>query len=216
MYDKINAFTNKIDEDYAYNIAYTLAYDDDYMSNELGFRTAGSDAEHAADYLVEQMKVVGLSDVQKEGVTVDKWQFNGASLSLNGSETDILIASYATSGTDSDGIASEIINVGNGFASAYENINVTGKIVLAGIDQYNEYWINSFLEEAHLHGAAALITYAKGGYASISEDAINMQDVCCDNLMPCVSISKKDAEYLIDQISQGNNSATLTVDNEVA
>ena len=70
-------YAKSVDEKFAYEIAKTLAYDDKYLSCSLGYRTAGSDAEHAAaDYLSEQMKSIGLNDVTKEAVTVDKWQFN--------------------------------------------------------------------------------------------------------------------------------------------
>ena len=40
----------------AYNISKALAEDDDLLSNELGYRSAGSDAEHkAADYIEKEM-----------------------------------------------------------------------------------------------------------------------------------------------------------------
>ena len=84
--------------------------------------------------------------------------------------------------TDKDGIAAEIVDLGTGYASDYDGKDVKGKIVLAGIDQLNEYWIDAFLQEAKLHGAAALVTYNKGGYGAIAEDAVNLQDVCAPDL----------------------------------
>ena len=42
--DLVNAYLDAVDERYAYEIAETLAYDPEYLSNSLGFRTAGSDA----------------------------------------------------------------------------------------------------------------------------------------------------------------------------
>ena len=45
-------YLENVDAKYAYNISKALAEDDDLLSNELGYRSAGSDAEHkAADYI---------------------------------------------------------------------------------------------------------------------------------------------------------------------
>ena len=70
--------------DEAEDVAYKLAYDMDLADDSTGFRTAGSDAEHrAADYLVEEFEKIGLEDVTKDAVTVDKWQFNEAYMNIS-------------------------------------------------------------------------------------------------------------------------------------
>ena len=213
--DLVNAYLDAVDERYAYEIAETLAYDPEYLSNSLGFRTAGSDAEHAAaGYIAQQMEAIGL-EVEKVPVTVDRWQFNDASLTLAGTDIDIMPASYATSGTDEDGISAPIVDVGDGTAAAYEGKDVEGKIVLAGVDQWNEAWIDQYMHEADLHGAAAIVTYDTGGYATYSDEMINMQDVCADDVMPCVSISASQYRQLAEAIEAGNDMATLIVDNEM-
>lgn len=213
--DLVNAYLDAVDERYAYEIAETLAYDPEYLSNSLGFRTAGSDAEHAAaGYIAQQMEVIGL-EVEKVPVTVDRWQFNDASLTLAGTDIDIMPASYATNGTDGDGISAPIVDVGDGTAAAYEGKDVEGKIVLAGVDQWNEAWIDQYMHEADLHGAAAIVTYDTGGYATYSDEMINMQDVCADDVMPCVSISASQYRQLAEAIEAGNDMATLIVDNEM-
>ena len=61
----------------------------------------------------------------------------------------------------------------------YEGKDVEGKIVLAGVDQFNVAWIDMYMEEAALHKAAALVTYDNGGYGTYDDDQINVQDVCC-------------------------------------
>lgn len=215
MADEVSAYVDNIDMEYAYDTTYNLAYNDDLHSSELGFRTAGSDAEHkAADYLAGEMKKLGLEDIEKVPVSVDKWQFNGASLKVDGIDT-ITPASYASVGTGDDGITAELVDIGDGTASNYEGKDVAGKILIASVDQWNEYWINLPLEEANFHGAAALITYASGGYAQVSGDAVNMQDICTNPSIPCVSVSKNQGKQLIKAAKAGK-SATLTVDNEVA
>ncbi|MGN0694440.1 MAG: hypothetical protein ACI4LK_06000 [Lentihominibacter sp.] len=73
MADEVSAYVDNIDMEYAYDTTYNLAYNDDLHSSELGFRTAGSDAEHkAADYLAGEMKKLGLEDIEKVPVSVDK------------------------------------------------------------------------------------------------------------------------------------------------
>ena len=52
MQEDIQNYLAKVDQSYVEKIAETLAYDENYLSNELGWRSAGSDAEHAAaDFL---------------------------------------------------------------------------------------------------------------------------------------------------------------------
>ncbi|MCQ4637478.1 M28 family metallopeptidase [Anaerovorax odorimutans] len=214
MAPSVEKYLEKVDHEYSYNIAKTLAYDETYLSNDLGWRTAGSDAEHkAADYLAGEMEGLGLEDVEKVPVTVDKWQFNDASLTVEGTKIDIMPASYATNGTDKNGITAEIVDVGNGFAADYEGKDLKGKIALAGVDQWNVAWIDQYMNEAALHGAAAIVTYDTGGYATYSDDMINMQDVCSKDVIPCVSISKNQYKELAEAIKSGNSQATLKVDN---
>ena len=215
MGNDVSAFVDNIDMDYAYDVTSDLAYNKDLFSNEHGFRNAGSDAEQkTADYLMEMMEDLGLEEVEKIPFTVDKWQFNGATLEMNGVDK-MEPVSYASYGTDADGITAEVVDVGDGTAANYEGKDVTGKIVVAGIDQWNNYWINLPLEEANLHGAAAIVTYATGGYSQVSDDAINIQDICTKPSIPCVSVSKNQGEALIKAAEKDGATATLIVDNEL-
>ena len=144
MATEVQGYIDSIDMEYAYDLTETLAYDEEYWDNELGWRTAGSDAEHRmADFLEKEMKDIGLTDVQKVGTTVDKFQFNDSSLTVDGTDIDLMPAAYQCSGTDEDGITAEIVDVGTGFEADYEGKDVEGKIVLAGDDQWNEAWIDN-------------------------------------------------------------------------
>lgn len=213
MAEDVQSYIDSIDMEYAYNLAETLAYDEEYWDNELGWRTAGSDAEHrAADFLVEEMESIGLTDVEKVGTTVDKFQFNDSSLTIEGTDIDLMPASYQCSGTDEDGITAEIVDVGTGFEADYEGKDVSGKIVLAGVDQWNEAWIDNYIRQAYGRGAAAIVTYSTGGYGELNDDTVNVQDICCEDLIPTVAISANDAGKIQDAIEAGNSTATLTVD----
>ncbi|MCI5999812.1 MAG: M28 family peptidase, partial [Eubacteriaceae bacterium] len=215
LHEQVEKYINAVDHKTAYDIAETLAFDEKYLSNALGWRTAGSDAEHrAADYLADKMREIGLTDVEKVAINVDKWQFNDASLTIAGTDVDIMPASYATNGTGPEGITAEIVDVGRGHAADYEGKDVTGKIVVAGADQWNDAWIDKYMNEAKLHGAAAIITYSlDSGYAAFSDDMINMQDLCSKDLMPCVSISRNQYREIAAAIEAGHTEATLKVDN---
>lgn len=212
----IKSYIDAIDTDYGYELTYKLAYDET-LGGECGFRTSASDYEHlCADFLAKEMENIGLTDIEKIPVTVDKWQFDDASLTIAGTDIDIVPASYAENGTDEDGITAEIVNCNTGFAEDYEGLDVEGKIVLVAVDQRNVEWIDSYIQEADLHGAVAVVSYSIGGYAMYSDDDRNIQDVCCEDIMPTVSISRNEANAIIEAIEAGNNECTLKVDNTVA
>lgn len=218
MADEVQAFADAIDMDYAYDLAYELGYNMDLADNELGWRTAGSDAEHkTADYLAKEMEKIGLVDVEKVGTPTDKFQFNDSSLTIEGTDIDLMPAAYQCSGTDDDGITAEIVDAGGGYEYDYlEMEDVKGKIVLAKVDQANEAWIDGYVRCAYEQGAAAIVTWANSGYGEVSEDSINVQDICCEDLIPTVAISANQAKEIKAAIKEGNNKATLMVDVEYA
>ena len=158
------------------------------------------------------MKNIGLTDIEKVPVKVDKFQFNDSSLTIEGTEIELVPASYECSGTDEDGITEKIVDVGTGFAADYEGKDVEGKIVLAGVNQWDESWIDGYIRQAYASGAAALVTYSTGGYGELNEDTANVQDICCADLIPTVAISANEAKQIQEAIKAGNDEATLMVD----
>lgn len=215
MADDVQKYVDAIDIEYAYDLTEKLAYDEEFWDCELGWRTAGSDAEHkCADFLAEEMKNIGLTDVEKIATTVDKFQFNDSSFTMEGTDIDLTPAAYQCSGTDKDGITAEIVDVGTGLEADYEGLDVEGKIVLAKVDQWNESWIDAYIKQANEKGAAALISYANSGYGELNEDTANVQDICCEDLIPTVAISYNQAQDILKAIKAGNNKGTLMVDAE--
>lgn len=228
------------DVPYAEKITDTLAMEmgDDHM----GFITSGSDAElKAADFLEKEFHKIGLQDVEKISVDVDKWQFNDASLTLRDSDGKELltltnkdgeVASYASTGTvqqpEKDWKNLEIVDAGQGLKSDYEKFDAKGKIVLAEVDQNSDYWIDGPYTEAAVQGAAAIFTYQSGGYGEFGFsnttdrskwDTINMQDLCAEDLkVPCLSISPASADRIKATIKANGDKpivADLMVDNEI-
>ncbi len=206
-----------MDIDYAYKLGLELAENPLYESSSLGTRTAGSDAEHAtATFLASEMKKIGLSDVEKVGVKVDKWQFNDATLTIDGTDKVIKPHSYATAATPAKGISAEIVYMGKGTMWDYtEDIDVKGKIVLVDIDQRADWWITYPMMEAKYQGAAAIMAANISGFSEINKDALNSQDICGPTGIPTVSISQNDADYIKEQLKAGTVTATLRVDNIV-
>ena len=77
-----------VSPEYGYQIAYELSTNPAYVNSErFGGRQAGSDAEHAAaEYLYQEMLSLGLEDVEKVAADCDRWQFNGASFTVDGED----------------------------------------------------------------------------------------------------------------------------------
>lgn len=233
--DKMLECTSEATEE-AEAVAYKLAYDKELGDDSTLFRTAGSDAEHrAADYLVSEFEKIGLEDVTKVPVTVDKWQFNEAYLSLsytdkNGEAKQLKIddmVSYAAQGTvqlGGDYSNLQLVDMGTGTEAEYQDYykenncsDMSGKVVLVAVDQWNEVWIDGPYMEAATQGAEGIISYSVGGYAQYDGDTINIQDICAPDMkMPCTSISINDAKRIQKVLKSGKDiSAELYVDNEV-
>lgn len=209
------SFLSAASADYAYDVALELSTNPDFFNSELGGRNAGSDAEHAtADYLAGLMEEIGLSDVEKAAADCDRWQFNGASLTVDGEEYTVY--SYATASTPAEGLTAEIVYVGDGTMWDYEGLDVTGKIVLIDIDQRSNWWITYPMLEAQHQGAAAILAANVGGFAQVADDALNCQDICGPTAIPTLSIGLADSQAIQAKLSEGPVTATLVVDNEVS
>lgn len=209
------SFLSAASADYAYDVALELSTNPDFFNSELGGRNAGSDAEHAtADYLAGLMEEIGLTDVEKAAADCDRWQFNGASLTVDGEEYTVY--SYATASTPAEGLTAEIVYVGDGTMWDYEGLDVTGKIVLIDIDQRSNWWITYPMLEAQHQGAAAILAANVGGFAQVADDALNCQDICGPTAIPTLSIGLADSQAIQAKLAQGPVTATLVVDNEVS
>jgi Iap family predicted aminopeptidase len=209
---------NHLDTDYSYSIAESLTK---FKTNkDLGFRTAGSSAELAAgDMLYEEFKKLGLKNVRKDEFTVDAWEFKKAELTYTDEKNKkqkLVLNSYAadfvTKGTETY----ELVYLNKGTRDDYENINVKGKIVMLDINQRDDWWINYPAMQAKLKGAKAIIAVNNGGYAEISDNALNVQDMCGPEDTPALGMSKADGEKLKALLSKNKTlKIGLDVDSQV-
>ena len=129
------------------------------------------DAEHkTGDFLYEEMKRIGLQNVTKDEFWLDSWTFERAVLRFQDQHGELhtcQMGAYQTN-FETDGFETyDLVYVGRGTASDYEGLNVRGKLVLADINQRDEWWINYPVYQAYLKGAVGLIAVQTQGYAEI-------------------------------------------------
>lgn len=207
------AYLEHVDIGYSYDLALRL---EDIRSNDaLGYRTAGSQAElDTGDMLKSQMEAIGLQNVTKDAFTLDTWTFEKAELTFTDSTGNPYTAQlggyqaqFVTDGAESF----TIIDGGQGTEADLCELDVAGKLVLIDINQRENWWINYPAYEASLRGAAAVIAVQDGGYAEVSDDALNAQDICGPADAPAFSMSRTDANALRAAMGE-NNEITVTLD----
>lgn len=212
-YDVIQKkYLDQIDVDYAYDLAKRM---EEHKTNPvLGFRTAGSRAEYeTGEMLVREMKAIGLSQVEKDPIPVDSWEFEKAVLELTdqaGHRYQFQLGAYQTNFQTEGFQEFTVIDAGKGRAADYDGLDVRGKLVLADINQREEWWINFPVYQAHLKGAAALLAVQEAGYGEIHSTALNAQDIAGPADAPAFSISQADAAILREAMKQSED-GTITV-----
>ncbi|MDO4176160.1 MAG: M28 family peptidase [Bacillota bacterium] len=231
--DAIQAFYDNVDMDYAYDLTYELAYNWKDYAEACGWRTAGSDSEHAtAEFLKGEMDDIGLQEVEMVGTKCDKFQFNGSSLKIKDSKVDFKggskkaveagtngPTSYQVNGTVQrygGDLEAKIVDVGAGSEAEYKDAGFAeGDIALVHVDQSAEAWIDTYIYEAYNEGASALITWADSGYGEAGTYTNNTQDVCAGDMLPTCSISADQAKKVQKAIKNGHDQAVLNIDAEM-
>lgn len=219
MNEKEKVLTH-LDIPYSYELAKRM---EAYRCNpELGYRSAGSKAEFlTGEMLKKEMEEIGLSGVTKDEITVDGWEFRKAVLYVldeNGKKREIRLGAYQTNCVTDGAEEYPLVYVGKGTELDYKDIDVKNKLVLVDINQRDEWWINFPVYQAHLKGAKALIAVQQGGYGEIDEDALNAQDIAGPADAPAFSISRRDAQWLKEQLDNQQSRelwVTLEADSRV-
>jgi len=207
------AVIKNIDTDYSYQLAKRM---EQFRSNEkLGYRPAGSKAEFlTGEMLKDEMQKLGLSEVCKNAVTVDGWEFKYAELTFetkDGKKHTALLGAYQTNFVTDGEQEFSLMYLGKGTEADYEGTDVTGKLVLVDINQRDEWWINYPVYQAHLKGAAAVIAVQCGGYGEVDAKALNAQDIAGPEDAPAFSISREDAK-LLRKLLDGEKELTVRLD----
>ena len=208
--ERIKNILDSADVNYSYRLAKEL---ETIRSNPvLGYRSAGSEAEHEAGELIfERMKEAGFANVRKDKIDVDSWEFKRAVIKAgaDGAERELQLGAYQTDFV-TDGYESvQIVDAGKGTLEDYEElerlgISVEGKLVMAEINQREEWWINFPVYQAKLKGAKGFIAVQAGGYGEVAENALNAQDIAGPSDAPAFSISRADARFIRECMQDGS------------
>lgn len=187
-----------LDIEASYNLAKQM---EAYRTNPvLGYRPAGSKAEfETGEMLKSYMEDLGLSNVRKDEIKVDGWEFEKAVLAYAdaaGERREVQLGAYQTDFVTKGAETFQVVYVGKGGEKDYADKDVTGKIVLAEINQRDEWWINFPVYQAHEKGAKALIAVQIGGYGQVDEKALNAQDIAGPPEAAAFSMSFEDSEKL--------------------
>lgn len=187
-----------LDIEASYNLAKQM---EAYRTNPvLGYRPAGSKAEfETGEMLKSYMEDLGLSNVRKDEIKVDGWEFEKAVLAYAdaaGERQKVQLGAYQTDFVTKGAETFQVVYVGKGGEKDYADKDVTGKIVLAEINQRDEWWINFPVYQAHEKGAKALIAVQIGGYGQVDEKALNAQDIAGPPEAAAFSMSFEDSEKL--------------------
>lgn len=187
-----------LDIEASYNLAKQM---EAYRTNPvLGYRPAGSKAEfETGEMLRSYMEDLGLSNVRKDEIKVDGWEFEKAVLAYAdaaGERQEVQLGAYQTDFVTKGAETFQVVYVGKGGEKDYADKDVTGKIVLAEINQRDEWWINFPVYQAHEKGAKALIAVQIGGYGQVDEKALNAQDIAGPPEAAAFSMSFEDSEKL--------------------
>ena len=187
-----------LDIEASYNLAKQM---EAYRTNPvLGYRPAGSKAEfETGEMLKSYMEDLGLSNVRKDEIRVDGWEFEKAVLAYAdaaGERQEVQLGAYQTDFVTKGAETFQVVYVGKGGEKDYADKDVTGKIVLAEINQRDEWWINFPVYQAHEKGAKALIAVQIGGYGQVDEKALNAQDIAGPPEAAAFSMSFEDSEKL--------------------
>ena len=204
MREEEKRFAECLDVEYSYRLAKKL---EQYKTNPyLGYRTAGSAAELlTGDMLAEEMERIGLRNVRKDQLRLDSWDFHHAILRYQDREGNVhecQMGAYQTNFHTDGWQTFSAVYVGKGTAREYEGLDVSGKLVIAQINQRDEWWISYPVYQAYVRGAAALIAVQEGGFGEIDDSALNAQDIGGPEYAPAFSLSRADAEPLKERFLQ--------------
>ena len=151
------------------------------------------------------MEAMGLSNVRKDEILVDGWEFEKAELTYKdraGNTCRAVLGAYQTDFVTEGEECFDLVFLGKGTARDYEGKDVRGKLVVVEINQRNEWWINFPVYQACEKGAKALIAVQTGGYGQIDKQALNAQDIAGPAEAPAFSMSQEDWEKIRESLDE--------------
>ena len=203
-----------VDSAFGFAIAKKLT---EFKTSENGFRTAGTTAEkEAAEWIGQTMQEAGLTNVTIESFDADAWEFHDATVELTddaGNTSRLEAGSFPGlpdfSPKDISGL---LVYAAEGTADAYEELDVSGKIVLIDTDAYHSWWYGVLFAQAQAHGARGIIcAITDHGPGTYNDDLITIQTVQGFAKIPAVIINRKDSVMLRQALAESKESITATL-----
>ncbi|TFG28142.1 MAG: M28 family peptidase [Promethearchaeota archaeon] len=175
---------------------------------DFGFRRSGTPpADKAEQYIYNKLKEVGLNDVKFEKIDFTRWWAEKHELIIISEKTpgvseDQTIKTFPawfSESTPPEGITAEVVYVGYGTKSDFDQVEVKnkialieGKMVLNFFPTHNERLFNT-INMAKKKGAVAVICTNGSPLDSIAYIVPTQESV-----LPALSISSPDGAYLIE------------------
>ena len=187
------ALLGAVDLGYAVAVARQVA---GFGTYELGFRPAGSEAvRRCAEYLAQEMRRIGLPQVEVQTYPLDGWEFGGARVEPEGGEPVVAVAYGGAVGTASEGLSGELVDCGCGTREDYAKVDVRGRIALIEMDLDALNWPGTALLEAAHHGAAGVVCWPSQHYA-MTPGALHCHDLQVHCPVPMLNVSREDGRRL--------------------
>lgn len=188
----------------------------------LGGKTAGSDAEKdGARRIAEELKDIGLDNVQLTEIPTYAYQFNDAKLTVigeNGSEKTVMqLGPELSVSTSAVGVEGQLIDSGFGAADFFKNNDVSGKIVLiesgAATLGAELIFFGFAVEEAARRGAAGCLIVRT--FDMKTEDDYRTQPFLNLLPIPAASLTIRQSKELRHLLEAGPVNVRLKVDSKV-
>ncbi len=169
-------------------------------------RIAGFDGERATSKLIEAHFENLSLETEVQSFPIKAYALLDYSVTLISDEDRVLEnvnpLSYSI-GTDDEGVTAEVVSVGLGAETDYNDLDVSGKIVL--IQRGGEYFFVK-TDRAYSHGAVGVVFYDPNGQ-NISATLTKLSNI------PAVSIQTSDANLIETELQSGVDvKMTLMID----
>ena len=208
----IERFCEAIDIDY--QVGFVKEYENIGDSELYGGKHCGSDAEHrGSEFIAGKLREIGLSNVELIPCETSRYQFNDATLTVEGEDRVMKPYGYVSPGTAPEGIAGQIVDAVKCRKEDLDEIDISGKIVLmAAMGTLEGANLSGQIEMAMKYGAKAIVIYAVEDVLNDETIRVQPPNVICT--VPVVGISGRDAAWLQTKIAEGECLVRLTVDAE--
>jgi aminopeptidase YwaD len=187
---------------------------------EFGDRFVGTTGDQKTfKYFRDHYKEFGL-DIELTDIRVPTYKEKIVELVLTDTNTKLKAISPYFSKACPEGIEAEIVYIGEGRENDYNNLDVSGKIVVLNeaATGWDFFWLGPFSRRAAIHGAVGLIIihpFPWPNRMSMEAGNLDIRNRFVDQQVPAVCISGLDGLTLMQHIGLGKTNTLLKIDSEI-